>query len=109
MKKYVIYRTPIFSRKYDNLSEDFKKQIDKIEEQLVGNPYVGKPLGMKWFREKKLENYRMYYLIYEDLSAVYIITLSGKKDQQKVINTINYFLEKYREDIKELTDKEDSI
>ena len=61
MKKYVIYRTPIFSRKYDNLS------------------------------------------------AVYIITLSGKKDQQKVINTINYFLEKYREDIKELTDKEDSI
>ncbi len=45
--------------------------------------------------------YRMYYLIYEDLQAVYIITLSGKKDQQNAINTIRLFLEQYRVEIEE--------
>jgi len=107
MKSYEIHRTPIFDRKYNDLSDDFKKQIDKIENQLIENPYVGKPLGMRWFREKKLENYRIYYLIYEDLDAVYIITLSKKKDQQRTINTIDHFLEKYREEIESLIDKED--
>ncbi len=101
--RYAIYHTPIFNKKIEDFSEDFKKQIDKFEEQLVENPYVGKPLGTKNFREKKLGNYRMYYLVYDDLKAVYIITLSGKKDQQKVINTIRYFLDKYRKEIEDLS------
>ena len=69
---------------------------------MVQNPYVGKPLGVRWFREKKLSKYRVHYLIYEDLKAVYIITLSGKKDQQKVINTIRHFLDKYKEEIERM-------
>ena len=98
---YAVYRTEIFSKKLNSFSEDFKEQIDLIEEQLKENPYVGKPLGVRWFREKKLDVFRMYYLIYEDLQAVYIITLSGKKDQQKIINTIRLFLEQYRMEIEE--------
>ncbi len=78
------------------------KDVDNIEDQLEINPYVGKPLGTKWFREKKLGKYRVYYLIYEDLKAVYIITISGKKDQQKAINTIRHFLDKYRGEIEDL-------
>ena len=70
---------------------------------MENNPYVGKPLGTKWFREKKFNVFRIYYLIYEDLKAVYVITLSGKKDQQKVINTIRHFLDKYRDEIEDLT------
>ena len=98
---YAVYRTEVFSRKLSPFSEEFRKQIDKIEEQLKQNPYVGKPLGVHWFREKKLDVFRMYYLIYEDLQAVYMITLTGKKDQQKVINTIRFFLEQYRVEIEE--------
>ncbi|HLD79349.1 MAG TPA: hypothetical protein VJA18_02220 [Candidatus Nanoarchaeia archaeon] len=98
---YAVYRTEIFSKKLSIFTEDFKEQIDQIEEHLKDNPYVGKPLGVRWFREKKLDVFRMYYLIYEDLQAVYIITLSGKKDQQKVINTIRVFLEQYRIEIEE--------
>ena len=99
---YAVYRTPIFNQKLEDFSAEFNKQIDNFEEQLVQNPYVGKPLGVRWFREKKLSKYRVYYLIYEDLKAVYIITLSGKKDQQKVINTIRHFLDKYKEEIERM-------
>ena len=98
---YAVYRTTVFSKKLEVFSNDFKRQIDHIEEQLKENPYVGKPLGVRWFREKKLDVFRMYYLIYEDIQAVYIITLSGKKDQQKVIDTIRVFLEQYRIEIEE--------
>lgn len=98
---YAVYRTEIFSKKIDAFSEDFKEQIDLIEEHLKENPYVGKPLGVSWFREKKLGVFRMYYLIYEDLPAIYIITLSGKKDQQKVINTIRLFIGQYKFEIEE--------
>src|SRR3989338_2810573 len=98
---YKVYRTPIFERKLEPFSDHFKKQIDRCEEQLAENPYVGKPLSVPWFREKKLDIYRMYYLIYEDLQAVYIITLSGKKEQQKIINTIRVFLEQNRIEIEE--------
>lgn len=103
MGDYAVFRTPIFDKKVGDFPVDFNKQVEKIEDQLEINPYVGKPLGTKWFREKKVDVYRIYYLIYEDLKAVYLITLSGKKDQQRTINTIRHFLDKYREEIERLT------
>ncbi len=63
------------------------------------NSKYGNPLGTEWFRETRFENYRIYYLIYEDLNAIYIVAISGKKDQQKTINTIRLFLEFFREEI----------
>lgn len=102
MGNYAVFRTPILDRKLKDFSEYFKKQVENIELQLENNPYVGQPLGTKWFREKRLGVYRIYYLIYEDLKAVYVITLSGKKDQQKTINTIRHFLDKYRKEIEDL-------
>ena len=102
MGNYAVFRTPIFGKKLESFSNDFKDQIEKIEDQLEDNPYVGKPLNVKWFREKRLGEKRIYYLIYDDLKAVYIITISGKKDQQKTINTIRLFLDKYREEIEGL-------
>lgn len=103
MLQYAVYRTFLLNKKLEDFSEDFKKRIDGFENQLTESPYVGKPIGVRWFREKKLGKYRVYYLIYEDLRAVYLITLSSKKDQQKVINTIKQFLYKYREEIEKLT------
>ena len=38
-----------------------------------------------------------------------MIAISEKKDQQKVINTIRLMLDFFREEIGDLTDKEDSI
>ena len=102
MKKYRVYRSKLLNEKLQNMPKDFIEWLSKIEDQLVLNPYVGKPLGFEWFREKKYGKYRVYYLIYEDLRAIYIVAISEKKNQQKTINTIKLFLEFFREEIEKL-------
>ncbi len=99
---YEVYRTALLSQKLEGLEKDLQERVDKIEGQLKENPFVGKPLGYKWFREKRLNKHRIYYLIYEEFNAVYIITISDKKDQQKIINTTKIFLDRYKEEIKTL-------
>ncbi len=64
------------------------------------NPYVGKPLGYKFFREKKVMNYRFYYLIYDKYVVVFIVALSDKEDRQKAIDTIKHLIPHYRNLIK---------
>ena len=105
MKTHKVYESKIFSDKLINMPQEFKDWVEKIESQLVSNPFVGKPLGADWFREKKHEKYRIYYLVYEEFVAVFMVNLSEKKDQQKVINTIKLFLEMYREELMELKKK----
>lgn len=87
------------------MPKDFKEWVEKIQDQLVLNPYVGKPLGVDWLREKKCGKYRVYYLIYEEQIIVFMVNISEKKYQQKVINTIKLFLERYKEEPNELTKK----
>ena len=59
---YEIYTTESFLGEYDRLSKNEKSRIDKIKEQLKINPYVGKPLGYKFFREKRINGRRLYHL-----------------------------------------------
>ena len=53
MKKYEIFTTDEFERDFDKFDKSLQNQITKEIEQLRKNPYVGKPLGYKFFREKK--------------------------------------------------------
>jgi len=79
--------------------------VEKIEDQLIKNPYVGDPIRVPWFREKKKDKYRLYYVIYETVKGVLLVDLSAKKNQQKVINTIWLFLECYEEEMQSLINK----
>lgn len=109
MKKYKVFRSIAFQEeiaKYDKFVQD---RIDKIEDKLIYNSEYGNPLGTKWFRESRFENYRIYYLVYEDLQAIYMVAISGKKDQQKIINTIKLFLDFFREEIEKLVRKNNSL
>ena len=99
MKKYKVFRSVGFQEEIAKYNKSIQDRVDKIEDKLVDNSEYGSPLGTKWFRETRFENYRIYYLIYEDLQAVYMVAISGKKDQQKTINTIRLFLEFFREEI----------
>lgn len=89
--QYVIVRSETFKEKLKKMSKEFERQIEKIEEQLRINPYVGKPLGVKWKREKKIGEKRIYYIIHEDKKSVSLSDISGKKDQQKTIDIIKRF------------------
>jgi len=97
---YKIYKTDQFNKDFNKLDKSLQEQTEKEIEQLEINPYVGKPLGYKFFREKKVKNYRIYYLIYDEYVVVFVIALSDKKDQQKIINKIKHLIPFYREHIK---------
>ena len=101
-EKYKVYHSESFDQELKKFDNQFRERVDKIEEQLVWNPYVGDPLNVKWFREKRIEKYRIYYLIYKDLNSVFMVAISEKKDQQKVINTIRLLFDFFREEIEKL-------
>ena len=100
MKKYQIFTTDEFDRDFDKIDSSIKKQIAKEIDQLESNPYRGKPLGYKFFREKKTGKYRFYYLVYEDHVIVFVIAISDKKGQQRVIDNIKKLIPFYREEIR---------
>ena len=108
MKKYKVFRSVGFQEEIAKYDKNIQDRVDKIEDKLMENPEYGSPLGTRWFRESRFENYRIYYLIYDDLQAVYMVAISGKKDQQKTINTIRLFLEFFREEIEKLI-REDNL
>lgn len=97
---YKVYRTETFDRQVRKLPKEEQKQIELIEQQLKINPFVGKPLGYKFFREKKIKGRRMYYLVYEDFVLVLLVGLSDKKDQQATINLIKNRIPEYYEVVK---------
>lgn len=102
MVSYKIYHSERFDKELSKFDKDFKERIDKIEDQLVKNPYSGDSLGVLWFREKRYKKYRIYFLIYDNLESVFMVAISEKKDQQKVINTIKLLLNFFSEEIENL-------
>ena len=89
MKKWILEQTEIFEKNFKRLipneiQEQFKKQIMKLSE----NPYSGQPLNCKFLREKKIKKWRIYYSIYDVYLVLYLINVSNKKLQQKVIDKI---------------------
>src|SRR3990167_566037 len=102
MKEYKVFRSIAFQEEITKYDKSIQDRVDKIEDKLMFNSKYGNPLGTEWFRESRFENYRIYFLVYEDLSAIYIVAISEKRDQQKTINTIKIFLEFFREEIEKL-------
>ena len=109
MERHKIYHSEKFDKELEKFGLDFKNQVDKIEDQLIENPYVGDSISVRRFREKRIEKYRIYYLIYEDLKSVFIVAISEKKNQQKVINTIKLLFDFFKDEIKRLIDKDGFI
>lgn len=99
---YEIIKTEQFIKKFNSLDNSIKLELEKELEQLKINPYSGKPLGYKFFREKKVRCFRIYYIIYDNYLLVFVLAISDKKDQQKVINTIRNLIPYYKEYIKKL-------
>ena len=80
-------------------------EIQNFEIKLSENPFVGKPLGLVFFREKKLNGRRVYYLIYEKFVIVLMVAISDKKTQQPTIEAIKNKLNEYYDLVKNFLDK----
>ncbi len=103
MSKWKVFVTATFKEKLDKSEKEFQDWVEKILDQLEENPYVGKPIEVKWFREKKHGKQRIYYLIYQNLKSVYLANMSEKKDQQAIINSILLLLDVYKKEIEEIS------
>ncbi|MDP1694702.1 MAG: hypothetical protein Q8L34_04135 [Candidatus Woesearchaeota archaeon] len=90
---YRVYRLDIFKKKIKKYSPEFQRWVDKVENQLKLNPYVGDPIYVEWFREKRRDNFRLYFYIFEDLKGVYLAGISDKDNQQIVIDTLWLFFQ----------------
>jgi len=82
------------------LPKEYQQQIKQIIKELKKSHDTGKPLGYHFFREKKLGKYRIYFLVYEDIDTVLLITISDKKTQQDTIDKIKKDLDFYKDLIK---------
>ncbi|MBI2137157.1 hypothetical protein HYU12_01415 [Candidatus Woesearchaeota archaeon] len=82
------------------LPKEYQERIKHIINQLKNTYNVGKSLGYPFFREKKVDKYRIYFLVYEDIETVLLVTISDKKAQQETIDRIKGQLDFYGEVIK---------
>jgi len=85
---YAVYTTESFEREIKKLPDSDKEIIQKIFLQLKENPYAGDSIRYRFFREKRVREKRLYYLVYDDLSAVLVVAFGGKKAQQETIDKI---------------------
>ena len=83
-----VLRTFEFRKIYDASDKREKDFIDNIKNQLQENLNVGKPLKFDWFREKRFENKRLYYLINRLTKKAIFVAFGSKKEQQKIVDHI---------------------
>ena len=105
---YAVYVLKVFDKEMDRLPEFDKEIIRKIFLQLKENPYVGDQIRYNFFREKRIRDKRIYYLVYEDLKVVLMIAIGGKKAQKEAINKIISYFKEYREYAEKLSDSSQS-
>ena len=91
---YKILRTEQFIKKFSKLDKSIQSRFEKKISGLAEDPFKGKSLNSKYFRELKVMNYRIYYAIIEKEVIILMLDLSTKKDQQNVINTLKTQIKK---------------
>lgn len=93
---YEVYELNRFEKDFNKLDRGDQKIVRNIITQLIENPYVGDILRYVFFREKRLREKRIYYLVYEDLKIVLMIAIGNKKIQQETIDYIIKYFNEYR-------------
>ena len=100
---FKIFTTKEFDKDFDNLDGSEKIRVEKFLSQLEERGVdVGKPLSVPFFREKRFDGKRLYFLFYENFAVVLAVAISNKKAQQSTINRILEDLDKYQEYVTKL-------
>lgn len=85
-----------------------RERITKLEAEIAQNPLTGKPLHSAFLREKRIDGKRAYFLVYEDLRMVLMVSVSDKKTQQATIDEIKSLLPAFRMLAEKLQNSPDS-
>ncbi len=90
-----IYESETFTKIKETCEKKEQEWIEKMKDQLKDNLNVGKPLRYSWFREKKFENKRLFYVMNEKTNKAVLLAFGEKKGQQKIIDHIIQNKERY--------------
>ncbi|MBS3168719.1 hypothetical protein J4216_06330 [Candidatus Woesearchaeota archaeon] len=109
MPIYEVYTTREFDEDFNKLDNSEKLRVRKIIMQLsLRGDEIGKPLsGLSFFREKKFEGKRLYFLVYKDIFIILAIAIGNKKVQQATINRILIDLSEYQQYVFNIFNKKD--
>lgn len=102
MPFYKVIATETYLKEVSKLDKSEREDAEKVPQKLALNPFAGKPLHFPFLREKRIREKRLYYLLYEDLSLVIMVAVSGKKNQQQTIDYMYRNLEGFRKLAEEL-------
>ena len=93
-----VFTTREFDEDFNKLDESDKQRVRKIMSQLKEKgDNVGKPLGKPYFREKKFEGKRLFFLVYKQFMIILAVGISNKKMQQIAIDKIISEIKSYEE------------
>ena len=98
-----VYETHEFEQETKKLDKKYQKQIEKLKDQLAVKIHIGKILRYPFLREKKIQDKRIYFLIYENLNSVLLVAISSKKTQQETIDKIAELLPEFKKLIEKIT------
>lgn len=97
-----VFRSAWYKSKLNKLDKSYYGRVIEFEQELKKSPYSGKPLGYKFFREKKFDGNRLLFLVYEEHKCVFLITITDKKTQQQAIDLIKANLDVYKEELEKI-------
>jgi len=97
-----VFRSQHYKEKLYNLDKSEQDRVMKFEQNLKEQPFSGKPLGYKFFREKKFNGKRVLFLVYEEHKSVFLVTITDKKAQQHEIDLIKTNLDVYKRELREI-------
>lgn len=88
-----VLKTQKFDKKIQKLLEPSEsRELQNFIENLKEGHIAGKKLTYEFLREKKIGCKRVYFLVYDELKTILLVTASNKKLQQETIDEIKYLL-----------------
>ena len=102
MEKFRVFRSKHYKEKLFKLDKSEQDKAIKFEQSLKEQPISGKPLGYRFFREKKFGGKRILFLVYEKHKCIFLITITDKKAQQHEIDLIKANLDVYKKELEEI-------
>lgn len=97
-----VFRSAWYEKKLRRLPPAEQQRVERFEQELKQQPHSGKPLGYSFFREKKFGGKRLLFLVYTEHAAIFLVTITDKKAQQRDIDLIVKHLDQYRETLREV-------
>ena len=100
---YKVFKASDFDKKSQKiLSKKEQVELENFILKLKEWTVSGKPLSYIFFREKKIAGKRIYFLVYEEIKIILLVSISTKKYQQETIDKIKLMLPYFSDYIQKL-------